>query len=407
MPACSACFPRPFPLLRVALLALALCLGAYLSNVTDARAASPDDRQDNAPPGKQLTPEFEATLTALIAAIPAGKSLPAEAEMINLARFMISPPAKPDQIRVAKREHGEGVFLRQTFRSSFAKLIRYCFDPQIPTEALYPTVLRRGNWLPDSPLVKDKIRLWERLASQEKLVLRGAEYEEITPDAFSGCYYRYRLLRLLVLLQVDGKPALLSVSRQEAPSSVGHKAAILGKDSNWNYIYTRVVGTNLKLASWAETYMYDSASVTLMFPDGEGGGLAFFKWVKAGWSHMNMVQSKHIRSGGERFLTGMRQVLDSPNVPAPEAISARSAALAAMDDAALRAAFEPQAAALERAARSAGLLSLADFQSVVQDGAYARELGREDLISELMKLYMKERLGMSVSALPAGTDAIR
>jgi len=159
-----------------------------------------------------------------------------------------------------------------------------------------------------------------------------------------------------------------------------------------------VVGTNLTIASWAETYMYDSASVTLMFPDGEGAGLAFFKWVKAGWSHMNMVQGRHIRSGGERFLASMRQVLDSPNVPAPEAISARSAALAAMDDATLRAAFEPQAAALERAAQSAGLLSQADFRSVLQDGAYARHLGREELISELMKLYMKEHLGMSTPA---------
>jgi hypothetical protein len=198
---------------------------------------------------------------------------------------------------------------------------------------------------------------------------------------------------------VDGRPVLLSVSRQDAPSSIGYKAAIVGKDSNWNYVYTKVVGTNIKLVGWAKTYMYDSASVNLMYPDGEGGGLAFFKWVRAGWSKMNMVKSKHIRSGGERFLASMRQVLDTQGLPAPEAISARHAELAAMDDAALRTAFEPHAAALANAARGDSLLSQADFQSLLQAGAYARQLRREDLISELMKLYMKERLGMSTPAL--------
>jgi hypothetical protein len=383
------------------LLALALCFGVYLpGGATDACAAGDDAaQQENTARGEKLAPELEATLTALITAVPAGKSLPAEADLIRLARFMMSPTTNPDEVRVAKREHGEGLLMRQAFRSSFAKLVRYCFDPQIPTELLYPMVLRRGHWLPDSQLVQEKVQLWEQLNTQQMLVLRGAEYEEITPDTFSGCYYDYRLLRLVVLLYVDGKPVLFSVSRQAAPSSVGHKAAIVGKDSNWNYVYTRVVGSNLKLASWAETYLYDSASVTLLYTRGDGGGLAFFKWVKAGWSNMNMVKTKHIRSGGERFLASMRQVLDAQNLPAPEAIYARHAALTSMDDAALRTAFEPHSTALANGAQGDSVLSRPDFQAVLKDGAYARQLGRQDLISELMKLYMKERLGVRELAL--------
>jgi hypothetical protein len=307
---------------------------------------------------------------------------------------MMSPAVIPDEVRVAKREQGEGVLMRQAFRIPFAKLVRYCFDPRIPTEVLYPMVLRRGYWLPDSQLAQDKVPLWNRLDTQGMLVLRGAEYEEITPDAFSGCYYNYTLLRLIVLLHVDGKPVLFSVSRQSGPSSVGRKAAIVGQDSSWYYVYTKVVGSNLKLVGWAETYMYDSANVSLMYPGDSGGGLAFFKWVKAGWSNMNMVKSKHIRTGGERFLATMRQVLDAHKLPEPEAIYARHKELAAMDDAALRAAFEPHAAALASAAHGDSLLSGADFQAVLKDGAYARQVGREELISELMKLYMKERLGM-------------
>jgi hypothetical protein len=114
---------------------------------------------------------------------------------------------------------------------------------------------------------------------------------------------------------------------------------------------------------------------------------------------MNMVKSKHIRSGGERFLTSMRQVLDAQNLPAPEAIYARHMELTAMDDAALRMAFGPHAAALANGAHGDSLLSKADFQAVLQNGAYVQQLGREDLISELMKLYMKERLGIRDLAL--------
>ncbi|MCL2124106.1 MAG: hypothetical protein FWH34_08430, partial [Desulfovibrionaceae bacterium] len=326
-------------------------------------------------------------------------SLPAEADLARLARLMMSPAVNPDAVRVAKREYGEGVLLRQTFRSSFAKLLRYCFDPRIPAEILYPMVLRRGNWLPDSQFVQENVKLWERIDKQDMLVLRGTEYEEITPDVFSGCYYNYKLRRLIVLLHVDGKPALFSVARQDGPSSVGCKAAIVGSDSNWNYVYTKVVGSNLKLVGWAETYMYDSAVVSLTYPSGEGGGLAFFKWVKAGWSNMNMVKSRHIRSGGERFLANMRQVLDSQNLPEPDDIYARHNELAGMDDAALRTAFEPHAAALANSAQGDSVLSGSDFRAVLKDGAYARQLRREELISELMKLYMKERLGIRDPAL--------
>ena len=377
----------------VVLFVVAFSCGAHLSGVAKAYAAFDDDsKQENAAKGEKLAPELEDTLTALIAAVPAGKSLPSEAALINLARFMMSPGVDPDEIRLVKREHGEGVLMRQSFRSSFTKLVRYCFDPRIPSEVLYPMVLRHGNWLPDSQFVTENVPLWNQLDTQKMLVLRGMEHEEITPDSFSGCYYNYNLRRLLVLLQVDGKPVLFSISRQDAPSSVGRKAAIVGRDDNWNYVYTKAVGSNLKLVGWAETYMYDSVMVSLMYPGGEGSNLVFFKWVRAGWSNMNMVKSTHIRSGGERFLFSMRQVLDARNLPSPEAIYARYDALAAMDDAALRAAFEPHAIALANSGDS--LLSHPDFQAVLKDGAYARQLGRADLISELMKLYMKERLGM-------------
>ena len=285
--------------------------------------------------------------------------------------------------------------MRRALRVPFPKLVRYCFDPSIPTEVLYPTVLRRGFWRPESDLNRDKTALWEHLAAGKSVTLRGTEYEEITPDTFSGCYYHYDLRRLIVLMRIDGKAVLFSVSHQPSVSSAGYKGAVVGRDSDWNYVYTKVTGSNLRLVGWAETYMYGSANIALMYENGAESALAFFKWVKAGWSNLNMVKLRHILAGGGRFLDGMAQVLEAPGLPAPEEIRARREALAAMDETQLRAAFAPHAALL--AAGSDGVLSNRDFQDVLKDGGYPATLGREALISELMKLYMKERLGMTAA----------
>ncbi len=382
---------------RRCLIAALLCFVLLGFAVPPAQAKFSEEGKEDEVRSMKLSPELEKTLTALLDALPENRPLPAKADLERLVGFMISPNIPPAEVRPAMRAEGEGVFARQSLRLTFPRLVRYCFDPSIPTEVLYPTVLRRGYWLPEGRAALLEAKLWEKLNAQEPVVLRGTEYEEITPDSFSGCYYHYRLNRLIVLMRVGDKPVILSVSRQPEQSSVGFKGAVVGRDSDWNYVYTKVVGSTLKLVGWADTYMYGSANVSVMYENGDESGLAFFKWVKAGWSNINMVKTKHITAGGRRFLAGMRQVLESPSLPKPEEIRACYNRLEAMNDAQLREALTPYAASLAGKAND-GVLSGGDFQAVLQDGRYPAQLGREDLISELMKLYMKERLGMRTLA---------
>jgi hypothetical protein len=378
--------------------AAALCLALFLFSPGLCRAAFTDNPVQEDETGEtRLSPELEKTLTGLLDAVDPGRAPPPEAELADLVNFMIFS-AMPEKVLPAERAEGEGVFSRRHLRLPFQKLLRYCFDPDIPTEVIYPTVLRRGRWLPQSRAALKDARLWERLRERETVTLRGLEYEEITPDSFSGCYYHYTLHRLIILTHIGDRAAVIAVSRQTGPSSVGYKGAVVGRDSDWNYVYTKVVGSTLKLVGWAETYMYGSANVTVLFENGEESGLAFFKWVKAGWSNLNMVKSGHILAGGRRFLDGMCQVLEAPSLPTPEEIREHHNALTAMDDARLRAALAPYAALLEDKAAESALLSNKDFRAVFKDGGYPERLEREDLISELMKLYMKERLGMRASA---------
>ena len=78
--------------------------------------------------------------------------------------------------------------------------------------------------------------------SKTPLVMRGVEYEEITPDLTTGSYYRYDMDRLMVLLNHRGKDFFISVTSQQKPSTVGRKGAIIGPDDGLELFLFRAKG---------------------------------------------------------------------------------------------------------------------------------------------------------------------
>ena len=306
---------------------------------------------------------------------------------------------KPAQVRLKARPQGPGAYMHATLNVPLQRLLRYCYDPAIPGEALYPNVLRCSYWLPESQFITSDVKLWdelEKLADDgQPLVFHGAEFEEITPDVASGCFYSYTLDRLVVLLRYKGMNTLISVTKQRAPSNVGRVGAIVGQDSDWNYVYSNVEGSNISLAKWAKTYMYDSANISIFYETAPGAKtteLAFFKYVRAGWSNMNFVKSTHIAKGAKRYLDGLRQVLESPRLPQAEAIAEQSRKFRGMDENSLRKALEPYSARLAAHANS-GPLSASAFKQMVQEQSYASNLNAKEMGSELIKQYVKEQLG--------------
>ena len=380
--------------------ALLLCLSLVFMNNAHASdmpgmggaSSSSDTEKGNVPQ------DVESALDTLLKDAPAGSPNPQNGSLTALIRYVLSD-ADPAKVKPQKRPQGSGAFVRATLNVPLQQVLRYCYDPEIPGEALYPNVLRRSYWLPESEIVTRKAQLWTMLDSLkdggEPVVLRGAEFEEITPDTFSGCYYSYTLDRLLVLLRYEGRAVLISVTKQRAPSTVGRVGAIVGKDSDWNYVYSKVVGSNLKLASWAETFMYDSANVTVFYeqaPGSKSTGMAFFKYVKAGWANMNMVKPSHIASGSKRFLEGMRQVLESSRLPKAETIAEQTRKFRGMDENALRQAITPYSEGLA-ALSGKGALSSSDFKKLLREPGYASQLNSQEMSSELIKQYMKDQLG--------------
>ncbi len=339
-----------------------------------------------------LPANVEEALSALLSDTSRGRPAPSAETLSSVLDFVTADGLSSARVRPARRPQGQGAFLREHLNIPLKRIIAYTLNPAVPGEAVYPSVVRRNAWLPGSEiLVKGKELLATPLPPTGTLTVKGTEFEETTPDASSGCYYTYRLDRLFVLTSYKGRAALFSISSMPNQSEVGKKGATVGKDADWTHVYSGVTGTNITMLGWAETYLYGSASVSVFLDNGSGTDLYMFKWARAGWAGSNVVKPTHITAGLKRFAASMRQVLENPGTPAPEAIAAEFAALSGLSDAELRARLSGYAQYLSK--QPDKLLKEKAFAKVLADGAYADTLNRDNLIAELMKLYMRGQLG--------------
>ena len=293
-----------------------------------------------------------------------------------------------------KRYGGNGSVLRVTMKRPLSHIIRYCYNPDIPDHLIYPSVLRLSGWQPGSDLVDKEPKPWNLLPRLDKPVaLWGTEYQVNAPDSFGGGYYRCDLNRLLVLTKMGGKNVLISVSKQKDKSSVGKKAVILD-EGEWNYFYSGINGLNKGLVGWADTYMYDSASVQVFIEDGpHQTTLMIFKWLRAGWASMNVVMKNHINDGLTRYATAFKKIVESDSLPDADDFAARVRELSTMSDAELDCKILAYALAIENIAKTSPAMNKSEFQKVVEGGKYAKIMNREERVGAILVEYLKSRLG--------------
>jgi hypothetical protein len=138
------------------------------------------------------------------------------------------------------------------------------------------------------------------------VVIKGLCFVENTPDINSGAYYAYNLYQALVIFKYHRRNLLITISRQTDVSTVGKKGYVLGADHDWDYFYSGEQGLTLPALGWVRSYMYDSRTVAIYDETDQSKPkvrCAMFKWLRAGWSGINMVRNKHIYNGIKRFAT--------------------------------------------------------------------------------------------------------
>jgi hypothetical protein len=199
-------------------------------------------------------------------------------------------------------------------------IVKIAFNPDIPCIATMPSSVRLFHWLDtrmNKQVAPNVQRYLDRL--DHPVVLNGIQTVQITPDLNSGAYYGYNLYQTLILFKYRRRNVLVTVSKQMDASTVGKKGYILGDDNDWDYYYSNKTGLTIPALGWVRSYMYDSRAINIYYEINPGAPVvrcAMFKWLKAGWSGINMVKKKHIYRGLKRFAEPFKEIMEYRQFPA-------------------------------------------------------------------------------------------
>ncbi|WP_459925187.1 hypothetical protein [Desulfatiferula olefinivorans] len=239
------------------------------------------------------------------------------------------------------------------FRSDMARLIRYCYNPRIPSCAVMPSMIRLSAWksLHDLSAPSELAHLERRLPGLvEPVVIRSVYYMQNTPDPHTGAYYGYDSYRTVILMPYKGRRVLLSILKQKDVSDVGRKGYILGREQELDFFYSGEKGLTARGLGWVKSYVYDSFSVSVyMESPGSADRLrcATFKWLRAGWAGKNMAGDHHVHQGLLRFAEMFRQVMEADDFPSPDQLADICTGYTGLSDSELKSKMEEYLAFLQ------------------------------------------------------------
>ncbi len=338
-----------------------------------------------APQELSLTPELGAAIERLLAGPGSGADLDAAAvtTLVQMARDL----PVGGEFALPRRKGLSGALSVFTVAVPFARVVPYAYHPDIPSYATMPSSIRLQEWT--SEAVKAAMRQLVANLSQPRTV-HGVEREVIVPNLDTGGYYEYLQERVIALVPVEGTMVLASVACQVQPSSVGRRGLVVGDDRQWNYLFSETVGLGGALG-WVKSYMYEGCSLAFFIPEQEKTRVVSFKWLRAGWSGINMVRPSHILEGMRRFGTDFRSILESPSLPS----LAETIGLAAK----VRGLPQDRLAALAQGALTAMLPQVSDRQlsELVRDRQYLQNVPRDEWERLAFLEIWKCRLGRTSS----------
>jgi hypothetical protein len=354
-----------------------------------------------------LPPEVMAGTTHLLSLVGDGNREVFHPEKIEALMDFVTRDPKSAARYTAESGNGySSSYSELDVRIGLADLLKYAFNPAIPWFATSPTSLRSSSWRQTDRTWKSLPRLWELLGTSDgPVVIRGLETVENTPDIFSGGYYRYDLHRTLIVVNSGSRRTVISISKQAAASDVGRKGYIVGKDDDWNYFYSGEPGLSVTGLGWVKSYMYDSAGINIYTEAGQDQTLvraASFKWLRAGWSNINMVQNDHIRAGMERFARAFKEIMESPRRPDVAVLESDCRKIEALSDSALREQMQSYRQVLAAHAEKLDGGASRHLPEAFRSESYWRKMTREEMQSALVLETLKSYLGKA----PAGQRAL-
>jgi hypothetical protein len=233
------------------------------------------------------------------------------------------------------------------------------------------------------------------------VVEKALQYVEITPDTHSGAYYGYNLYQTLIVFKYRQRKVLITISRQMDISSVGKKGYVLGSDNDWDYFYSGKKGLTIPALGWVRSYMYGSGAINIYYEIDPGSPkvrCAMFKWLRAGWSGINMVQRKHIYSGLKRFAEPFKQIMEYPALPSVNVMASDFSRIRKFSDDTLRAKMELYSDILKRRYNGDNGNGKKRVAKMLADKDHWLGMSRREMQAALVIEYMKAVIGKTPSA---------
>lgn len=342
---------------------------------------------------EELFPAFEHLLSFTN---QSGDTVP-EADQVHQVIDFVNSAKNPDHtFSMGHRRGAASNYSEFCLNRTLKEVLDLAYNPNIPSHITAPASIRRSKWVQVNGKTQDLPRLSDYLADLTgPALIKGIEFIENTPDAFSGAYYAYELDRALMLTRHHGNKVLISISRQRSKSDIGKKGLVLGNDDNWDYLYTGEKGCTLPGLGWVKSYMYDSASITVYYE--EGGPkpkirCGVFKWVRAGWAGMNMVQPHHIREGVQRFAKNFKDILESPTLADTAKLSRAFRRIGRMPEEELRQKVQSYYLNLKEIYQNKSRLASRWFDRLSGSDGHLANMKPEEMKAILDKAYVKHLL---------------
>jgi hypothetical protein len=287
------------------------------------------------------------------------------------------PKLSPGRISLPNRMDMPGAGACFDIDTDLASLLRYGFNPGIPSSTIRPNSVRCARWKLRTHSGLDPSQpLWTALQEARRpILIQGLEREETTPDLSTGGYYAYDIKRSLILLPGGPRPAFLSVSVQAGASDVGRKGQIVNADTNWSYFYSEEKGLNRFGLGWVDSRLYTAFSVAAYIQTAENTVRCLcLNWIRGGWKGLNVIKSKHISKGLQRFVRGSRSILESPRLPDAGTLARWFRHLQQLPEAKLNARYREHLEGLLETSQGNGLIG--DFACSIRAGDFAGKISR-------------------------------
>lgn len=258
------------------------------------------------------------------------------AKIKNLLDYIEKPKDTNALLFVAPQLGSPSGYYEFDLHQNFEHMLKYSFNPDLPGYLTAPTSFRLSQWEQvqgsDDPLPA----LWDVIDTlDEPIIINGLEFVENTPDIISGAYYSYYLDRTLIVFKFKNRKVIISMSKQKGRSDVGKKGYVLGSDDNWDYFYSAKPGLTLPGLGWVQSYLYDSSGINIydeLDPYVPLLRCATFKWLRAGWSKINVARNHHIHEGMKRFAKPFKEIMEYSALPGTDAFSEAFSRIKAMSE---------------------------------------------------------------------------